>query len=97
MEVQPGEEYRRPKDAPASWPTEELGEVRRIGVGELPIAIETIGGEAVFGYLDQVRGDVIDVAPTPDGDRFVRLSSKDVAAFTILPGPEIDTSDELRS
>jgi hypothetical protein len=66
-------------------------EVRRVRVGDVPVAVEDTQGGTVEGLLDEVRDEQIRIDL---GHIVIGIAPENIAAFTLLPGPPIDTSDQ---
>ena len=77
---------QRPEEAGASWYLIALSQVRREGLGHLPIRFELEGSEDVVGRLDQPNTVVgpLGMVVLADGKQ---IACADIMAFTLLSEP----------
>jgi hypothetical protein len=97
-----GTHYTGPPESTHGWFYEALGEVRRVRVGDVPIAVHILGGGGTTtGLLEGVDPgtdhDPFGVVTLDVGnrERLLGIPCQDIAAFTLLPDPPLDRSDEL--
>ena len=83
---------QRPEDAGASWYLTALSQVRREGLGHLPIRFELNGSEDVIGHLDQPTTVVgpLGTVVLADGHH---IACGDIVAFTLLSEPPPSEGD----
>jgi hypothetical protein len=83
----------RPDEAGASWYLTALSQVRREGLGHLPIRFELTGSDDVIGHLDQPNTVVgpLGTVVLAEGNQ---IPCGDIVAFTLLPEPEPEGEDE---
>jgi hypothetical protein len=93
-----GQRYERPGVSASSWFAEALGEVRQERMPPVPVELEFVGGGgSVSGNIDYVDPG----SPNEEHGAIVlehgeHVRCEDIAAFTLLPDPPPDVSDELR-
>jgi hypothetical protein len=78
---------QRPEEAGPSWYLIALSQVRREGLGHLPIRFELNGSEDVVGRLDQPNTVVgpLGTVVLSDGRQ---IACGDIVAFTVLSEPK---------
>lgn len=83
---------QRPEDAGASWYLTALSQVRREGLGHLPIRFELSGSDDVIGHLDQPTTVVgpLGTVVLADGHQ---IACGDILAFTLLSEPPPSEGD----
>lgn len=85
MDLPTGQRVQRPPDAGQSWYAKTLTQIRRHGMGDIPISIEVRGAGEVVGHLDRISS-VVGAA----GSGSIRLAEgekipcDDIVAFTLL-------------
>lgn len=85
MDIPPGQRIQRPSGADPSWYAKTLTQIRRHGMGDIPISLEVTGGQEVVGHLDRVS-NVVGVPGSgsvglAEGDK---VPCDDIVAFTLL-------------
>ena len=77
------ERIQRPEEAGASWYLTALSQVRREGLGHLPIRFELAGSDDVVGRLDQPTTVVgpLGTVVLADG---TQIACAEIEAFTLL-------------
>lgn len=93
MTFRKGERIQRPEEAGASWYLNALSQVRREGLGHLPIRFELTGSDDVVGRLDQPNTVVgpLGTVVLADGHQ---IACGDIVAFTVLSDPAPATDDQ---
>ncbi len=93
MTFRKDERIQRPDEAGASWYLTALSQVRREGLGRLPIRFELAGSDDVVGHLDQPNTVVgpLGTVVLAEGDQ---IPCGDIVAFTVLSEPAPAAEDE---
>jgi len=91
MDFPTGQRVQRPPDAEASWYAKTLTQIRRHGMGDIPISLEIGGGREVVGHLDRISS-VVGAAGSgsvglAEGDK---ISCDDIVAFTLLDASDYE-------
>jgi len=93
MNFRRGERYQRPAEAGPSWYVSALSQVRREGLGEIPIRFELVGGSDVVGHLDRPN-TVVGALGTIGLAGGELIACADIEAFTVLAHPSSDEGSE---
>lgn len=96
MNFRRGQRYQRPAEAGPSWYVAALSQVRREGLGDIPIRFELVGGPDLVGHLDRPNTVVgtLGTVGLAEGDQIV---CADIEAFTVLTESPSDTSNPNES
>ena len=88
-----GERIQRPDGTGPSWYLTALSQIRREGLGHLPIRFELAGSDDVVGHLDQPNTVVgpLGTVVLADGKH---IACGDIVAFTVLPDPAPAAEDQ---
>lgn len=86
MNFRRGARYQRPAEAGPSWYVAALSQVRREGLGEIPIRFELAGAPDLIARLDQPN-TVIGALGTIGLAGGERVTCADIEAFTVLAQP----------
>lgn len=93
MSFRKGERIQRPEEAGASWYLTALSQVRREGLGHLPIRFELSGSDDVVGHLDRPNTVVgpLGTVVLAEGNQ---IACGDIVAFTVLSDPAAAAGDQ---